>query len=197
MNGGLLLPPVDQVYLRQQLRRASEHGTSRSSTTCKGAIIYLGEVDTYRIGGTEIEDSLRTDRGRGVGIWLSMQSLPKDEDLAEAAIQNTGVKIVHRCASKDTAFTLAECMLSELDREKVHHYRITQKHDGFDIQPTYGSSRDKDGNSTERIGETFVPRYRDEKEPVYESLSDQLTLLVREIQNLAVGERIVIDARSS
>ncbi len=125
------------------------------------------------------------------------QSLPQDEDLCEAVIQNTGVKIVHRCASKQTATVMAESMLSELQRMKVHHYTNRQVHDGYESKFTSSISPNHEGKPIERISESLVGRYREEKVPSYESLGDQQTLLVKEIQNLQVGERIIIDGRTT
>ena len=192
MNAGYSYPLVDQERLLQLLVQPSKQEILRSSTTCSDVIIYLGEATTAHTMDRNVENSLRTDRGRGIGIWINDQSL--DEEYEEPIIQNCTTKMVSGCESEEMARKMATCMLSELERLKVHYRRTKLVQDGFERVDTASRREDAEGRTSWGMGESLVPRYREEEEEFYESLGDQLTMLTRRIQGMGVGERVVIRA---
>lgn len=156
--------------------------------------IIFEEYANYGLCGEPEIRGLNTLRKRGVSFDFISQSPPKDEFLREAIDQNCGVRIAHRCASYETAEYVAKWLLGNLDPHKVHHTTERLVQDGYDqVQRTSRTAIDYD-NDRITTSEGDRARYKVVEDIHYQTLSDQQTLQINEIQNgLKVGERFVND----
>lgn len=156
------------------------------------AHVVMDEATNYGLIGEPEIRALNTCMKKGLSYRFIMQSLPKDEEIREALVQNCGKKIAHRCGSRQTAEEVAGWFSS--DPEKIHHTTERTVFDGYESvrQTGWASSQPHGFTTTSRDVDRAAHRAVLDRHFV--SLSDQRTLLADAILNgTGIGERHVND----
>lgn len=152
------------------------------------------EYANFGLCGQPEITGLNTLRKRGVTFDFISQYPTAEWELREAQDQNCGNRVAHRCGSFETAEYVSRWLLGSLDPHKVHHTTQRAVYDGYET--FIRKSATELGSIKERIthNEAERSRYKILEDNHYQSLSDQQTLLINDIQNgLKVGERYVND----